>query len=351
MLSVIVPTRLAHRNPLRTLAALAKQAIDPPAVELLIVVDGATADRVATLRSEPLPFATVVIEQAYGGLAAARNRGAAEARGHHLLFVDDDVELAPGFLRLIDQGLSEGADIVVPDIRIGAWVPETVPVREARRARREYDESRPVDAPVRFDDVTFAATGIRRAWFERVGGFDVSFTEAGSYGNEDVDLAYRLLREGAVVRRAVAAVAFTDETHELPLQLARAREVGHNDVRLVRKHPDLAAEVIGRKLVHSRIHRLVGTGVMRAPALLRLDAPLRWAVTRFVHGERDGPIRFRLWFALRALHYWRGVADAGGAPIARSARSVAAAHSGEDPPSSRAVRVSGPRGAGQPGRP
>jgi GT2 family glycosyltransferase len=350
VLSVIIPTRLAHGIPPRTLETLSMQDIDPAGVELLVVTDGAWPDRVAALRAMPRPFAGRVIEQPHGGLASARNRGASEAAGAFLVFIDDDVELASDFLRRIEQALVEGADVVAADIRIGDWVPETMPVREARRARQEYDDSRQGDAPVRFDDVAFAATGIRRTWFERVGGFDVSFTDAGSYGNEDVDLAFRLLRGGAVVRRAPGAVAFTDETHELSSVLARARKVGRNDVRLVRKHPELAAEVFGRKLVGSRIHRRVGTAVMRVPALCRLDAPLRWVVARVVVGGRDGSVGFRLWYALRALHYWRGVAEAGGGSIARAARS-AAARSTDERRSRRAIQASGARSAGHPDRP
>jgi GT2 family glycosyltransferase len=349
VLSVIIPTRLAHEIPPRTLATLSKQDIDPARVELLVVADGVGPDRVAALRSMPWRFSGSVIDQPHGGLASARNRGAAEAGGGFLVFIDDDVELASDFLGEIERALVEGADVAVADIRIGDWVPETMSVREARRARQESEDSRPDDAPVRFDDVAFAATGIRRAWFERVGGFDASFTEGGAYGNEDVDLTYRLLREGAVVRRALRAVAFTDEAHELSSLLARARKVGRNDVRLVRKHPELAPEVFGRKLVASRIHRLVGTAVMRFPALWRLDAPLRLVVARVIAGG-DGSVRFRLWFAFRALHYWRGVADAGGSSIARAARSAAIRSSGERR-SRRAVQASGAQSAGHPDRP
>jgi GT2 family glycosyltransferase len=330
VLSVIVPTRLSGGMPPRTLASLSHQDVERGRLELIVVVDGVPPERVTPLRSLPWPFPAVVIEQAHSGQASARNRGAEEARGDRLVFVDDDVELPPDFLRRVDQAIDEGADLVVPDIRIGEWVPDTVPVREARRAHREYEERRPADADVRFDDVVFAATGIRRSWFDRVGGFDFSFTAAGAYGNEDVDLTYRLLREGAVARWTPAAVAYTDEPHELSRLLTRARLVGRNDVRLVRKHPELAAEVLGRKLVDSRIQRLVGTAVMGLPVLSSLDGPLRWAVARFVHTADDGPLRFRLWFVLRAIHYWRGVADAGGGPIARAARRAAAAGSDDD---------------------
>ena len=328
-----MPTRLSTRIP-RTLTSLAQQDVERGGVELVVVADGPPPDRVTPLRSMRWPFPATVIEQAHGGLASARNRGAVEARGDRLVFIDDDVELPPGFLRSVNQLIDDGADIVVPDIRVGPWVPETVPVREALRIHREYEDRRPTDADVRFDDVVFAATGIRRVWFDRVGGFDVSFTQGGAYGNEDVDLTYRLLREGAVARRMPAPVAYTDEPHELPRLLRRARLVGRNDVRLVRKHPELAAEVLGRKLVDSRIHRLVGTAVMALPGLASLDAPLRWTVARFVHASDDGSLRFRLWFALRALHYWRGVADAGGRPIVRAARASATAAlgtEGEDP--------------------
>jgi glycosyltransferase involved in cell wall biosynthesis len=323
VLSVIVPTLLSDGGTPRTLLALSQQDIDFTAVEVLVVADGTARGSLESMRALKMPFPLTVIEQPHRGQAAARNRGAAEASGDRLLFLDDDMDLAPDFLRQINRHFEGGADVVLTDIRIGEWVQDTLPIRVARRLEQSEREARRLGTPLVFEDMVFAATAVRRETFERAGGFDTSFTEQGAYGNEDIELGYRLIRDGADVRHAREAVAHTDARHELPLLLKRARQVGRNDVLLARKHPELAEALFGRKLVYSRTHRLVGTAVLRVPALARGEVLLRWPVGRFVHdGSREGPIRTRLWLALRSMRYWRGVAEAGGRTLALAGRAM-----------------------------
>jgi GT2 family glycosyltransferase len=323
--SVIVPTLPSVGRLPRTLVGLSRQDLDPASVEVIVVADGSEHGSEGPVPLPTMPFDVRVVRQPRGGQAAARNRGAAEAGGQTLVFVDDDMELGPDFLRRLTTCVDEGADVALAVLRIGAWVPDTLPVREARLQEREAEAAYQGDTTVGFEDMIFAAVAIRRGWFERAGGFDASFTARGAYGNEDIDLGYRLLTAGADVRRASHVVAYTDHPSELEPLLARARAVGRNDVVLVRKHPELAKVVFGYKLVRSRLHRLIGSAVLRIPVLGASTMPLSWTVGRYVHEGPDGPVRFRLWFALRAMWYWRGVAEAGGRAIAREGR-VAAEH-------------------------
>ena len=71
----------------------------------------------------------------------------------------------------------------------------------ARRLELDEREARQSAAPLVFEDMVFAATAIRRTGFEATGGFDEAFTADGAYGNEDIELGYRLLR----VERTCAA--------------------------------------------------------------------------------------------------------------------------------------------------
>lgn len=322
MLSVIVPTRFLDGRLPRTLLALSKQDIDFTTVEVVVIGDGVAPGSLESLLAPRVSFPLKVIQQPHSGQAAARNRGAAEASGDRFLFVDDDMDLAPDFLRKVVRRLDDGADVVLADIRIGEWVHDTLPIRVARRRELAEREARRLDTPLVFEDMIFAATAIRRETFEQAGGFDTSFTEGGAYGNEDIELGYRLMRSGADIRHAPDAIAHTDARHELPLLLKRARQVGHNDVRLARKHPDLAEALFGRKLVYSRTHRLFGTAVLGLPALAHGEVLLRWVVGRFVHDTgREGPVPTRLWLALRSVLYWRGVTEAGGRTLALAGRT------------------------------
>jgi GT2 family glycosyltransferase len=321
VLSIVVPTRRPGDRPLRTLQGLAQQDIRLVS-EVVIVADGLAPEAVAALGRLRVPFRFRVIDQPPRGQGAARNRGAAETDGDWILFIDDDMDLSAGFLRHIVDRSSDDVDVILPDLRIGSWVPDTLPVLVARRLERAALETRSRDPSIVFEDLVFAATAIRRITFERERGFDESFTAGGAYGNEDIELGYRLLRSGARVVRARDVIASTDFPHELSAHVRRARHVGRNDVRFARKHPGVALPLFGRKLAYSRTHRLVGTAVLRAPWIARAELLLRWPVRWWVHAYGEGPLRTRLWLVLRSIWYWSGVADAGGRTLALEAGAV-----------------------------
>src|SRR5215210_4422246 len=71
----------------------------------VIVVDNNSTDRSASIiqtfiSSHPqLPFRYVFEKEQ--GLSFARNRGIAESRGVVLVYIDDDVEVAPAYLQVI----------------------------------------------------------------------------------------------------------------------------------------------------------------------------------------------------------------------------------------------------------
>src|SRR4051794_14101963 len=95
--SIVVPT-YQRRDVLVDSMRWFAQLETPWPVELLVVIDGSTDGSAAAAREVALPFAVRVIEQENRGAAAARNRGAEEAAGEILLFLDDDMVVAPRLL-------------------------------------------------------------------------------------------------------------------------------------------------------------------------------------------------------------------------------------------------------------
>jgi glycosyltransferase involved in cell wall biosynthesis len=90
-----------NRAPLlrRALASLAALEIPPEVrLELLVVDNGSSDETPALLREHAgaLPLRAVCEPQP--GLSHARNRAAAEAQGELILWIDDDVEVEPGWL-------------------------------------------------------------------------------------------------------------------------------------------------------------------------------------------------------------------------------------------------------------
>lgn len=94
--SVVVPARDARATLPRTLQAIADQDVDED-YEVIVIDDGSRDDTAAAARAAP--GAVHVVRQEQAGPAAARNRGAAEARGTALAFCDADVYPTRGWLR------------------------------------------------------------------------------------------------------------------------------------------------------------------------------------------------------------------------------------------------------------
>jgi glycosyltransferase involved in cell wall biosynthesis len=94
LLSIIIPTFNGASRIGRCLEALLQQKTFRK-MEILVVDDGSTDDTAAAIGRY---LGVRLIAQANAGPAAARNRGAAEARGDIILFTDDDCVPMPTWL-------------------------------------------------------------------------------------------------------------------------------------------------------------------------------------------------------------------------------------------------------------
>src|SRR6266849_4364482 len=92
-----------------TIAAAIDSALNQnfDATEVIVVNDGSTDGTALVLRSYGSKIR--VIEQSNRGVSAARNAGAAIARGEYLAFLDDDDEWLPGKLAKVVLALDRNA--------------------------------------------------------------------------------------------------------------------------------------------------------------------------------------------------------------------------------------------------
>lgn len=99
--SVIVPTLNRAELLAGCLASLARQDFPPEAFEVLVVDNGST-DGTAALSEQAMRRAGIAnlryLLEPEPGLLSGRHLGALEAKGALLVFVDDDIEAAPGWL-------------------------------------------------------------------------------------------------------------------------------------------------------------------------------------------------------------------------------------------------------------
>jgi glycosyltransferase involved in cell wall biosynthesis len=112
MISVIIPTLNRADNLALALESLTRQHASDIDFEVLVVDNGSTdhTKAIAQAFAHKLPSVQLrYIFEPEPGLLSGRHRGAAEAQGEVLSFLDDDVELDPGWLGAIHNAFEDEA--------------------------------------------------------------------------------------------------------------------------------------------------------------------------------------------------------------------------------------------------
>jgi glycosyltransferase involved in cell wall biosynthesis len=190
--------------------------------ELLVVDNGSTDDTAAVLaEARDLPLRTV--RETRPGVAAARQRAVDEARAPLLVFVDDDVDVPPGFLEAYAAAAARHPDAAFfgGPVRLGFLAPP--PVWLARgldavaNAYARIDLG-PTERPLRAGEVVHGVNMAFRAAELRAHPFDEAFgLRAGEpLLGEETELQRRLVRAG----RSGVWVPAASLLHRIPPQRA-----------------------------------------------------------------------------------------------------------------------------------
>jgi GT2 family glycosyltransferase/SAM-dependent methyltransferase len=208
--SVVVPSWNGRELLDGVLRSLQAQTLAPLQV---IVVDNGSSDGTVEHLAERWPEVEVVALLENAGFAAAVNRGVERARGEHVALVNNDVELDPGFLEAIAQGLavhphagsaaSKMLAFHARDTLDAAgdrmwWTGVAMQRGQGERDDGRYDRCEPV-----FSACAGAAL-YRHSALEAVGGFDEAFF---AY-LEDVDWGLRAQLAGYECVFVPTAVAY-----------------------------------------------------------------------------------------------------------------------------------------------
>jgi GT2 family glycosyltransferase/glycosyltransferase involved in cell wall biosynthesis len=197
-ISVIIPVFNQLHFTQACLASLQEHS-DAERFEVIVVDDGstdATSDVVGKI-----PGVVYLRNESNSGFTSSCNRGAREARGSYLLFLNNDTAVTPGWLSALRETFVNepnaglvGSKLVFPDGRLqeaggiiwrdgSGW----------NRGKFGDPEKPEYNFLCEVDYCSAACVMIPKSLFERVGGFDSKYSPA---YYEDTDLAFKVRRAG-----------------------------------------------------------------------------------------------------------------------------------------------------------
>ncbi len=197
--SIVIPTRQRPDYLRVALASIAPQA-SAASAEVLVVDDAGDTPQTRLLADR---FgARYEAHSGPRGLNVARNTGVASTSGDLVVFVDDDVQVCPGWLPALLSAAQAHPEV---DVFTGPIRPllEGAPPRSCGREGAPITslELGPRDTPTRF--AWGANMAIRRSALERIGPFDVSL----EHGGDEQEWQERLARDAASVHPLYVAGA------------------------------------------------------------------------------------------------------------------------------------------------
>ena len=291
LISVVVPVRNAAATLDACLAALACQTVPASTYEILVVNDGSTDNT----RQLALAHAVECLDIAPAGPAAARNRGAAQARGELVLFTDGDCAPAPDW---IEQLSAPFADAEVVGARGVYRTRQTSLI--ARFVQQEYQDKYDRTAQrATIDFIDTYSAAYRRAVFQANGGFETAFSAPSV---EDQEFSFRLAEKGYKLVFAPRAVVYHQHDRTLAEYVRRKFWIGYWKALLLRWHPEKA---LGDSHTPFSQRAQMGlAGLALAASLAGLAwRPLWWsaAAALVIFLASALPFFFKLWHRDRAV--------------------------------------------------
>jgi peptidoglycan/xylan/chitin deacetylase (PgdA/CDA1 family)/glycosyltransferase involved in cell wall biosynthesis len=296
-LSVIIPTYNRAERLQACLEALARQTQPFSDFEVVVVVDGATDETMAMLAKFAAPYPLRTVWQENAGPSQARNHGSSLASGQYCLFIDDDIIAGPD---LVGQHLraqrKQQNVIAIGQITLSLpadadWYAHAF----ARGWRDHYQRLNQEGVNPTWEDCYSGNMSVSREIFLKCGGFDVTLVRG-----EDVELAYRLQRQGCTFVYLPDALGHQDERKGFGELSQDSWKAGMADAILYQRDPQILSLALAS----------FTTGSWRKLLLRRLllagRVPPHWLawVGRLLKKEAH---RYSWHTFIQHFCYWRGV--------------------------------------------
>ena len=309
--SVVIPTFNRPDALRRGLDGLAGQTLPADRFEVIVVDDGSGRPPREVVAGFEGRYPVRLLEKPNGGLASARNHGAAHAEGEFLLFMDDDILPCPEFLEA-HLAAHEGAPRVVAlgALPHPAIIPRTPFLYYLERVLHydlflRYGSAENIPLPPLNGN-----SSIRRVEFEDAGGNDTTFSR---YGGEDTEMGYRLLKRGLRFVYAPAARGWHYHVKDYEAYRRDMYSSGVTMVAIVRRYPEVLSRVNldlvlpdpGPLSPGKRVKRFLWRFLERRPKAV--SALERFLVVASRAGW--GPPLYPFYLVASHYHYARGMHD------------------------------------------
>jgi len=231
-LSVIIPTPNRANELADTLACLQRQSLAAAEYEIVVVDDGSSPP-VRLPENKENPSCSLVRLEGVER-SAARNAGAAAARGRFIVFVDDDISVGTDFLEVHLRAHAEWPDaLVVGAVRL----PNNFLVTPFGRFRQKLEQCgipQTRGLKTTRNLCTAANMSVPRDLFHRLGGFDCLLMSS-----EDQDFALRhTAREGKIAFIPEAEAIHNDNALDIVSYCRRAEWGAEHMVLFCKRYPD-----------------------------------------------------------------------------------------------------------------
>jgi len=309
LVSLVIPTYQRCASVERLLQALSQQSLLPEKFEVIIVIDGSMDGTRELVDHAQTPFSLSCIGQTNQGRAAACNLGIRAAQGSLIVLLDDDMEPSP---QLLETHLAAhrtdprlGVLGAVP-IRLEPSSPPVVQFIGAKFNQHLEKLAQP-GYVLKLRDFYSGNFSIRRTVLMQVGLFDDKFK---IYGNEDLELSWRLRQAG--IRLVYCAEALATQHYEKDYAALAKDNIakGKTSLLLIKLHPEVISDTkLSTYSQESIAWRMLRSGLL---FISRFWRQLPQTLIRFIlWNEKRCPARLQLYYRLSLdFFYWLGVRNA-----------------------------------------
>jgi GT2 family glycosyltransferase len=301
-ISVVIPSFQRREALQRLLLGLQRQTLGATRFEVVVGVDGSGDGTREMLEAFHAPYRLRWVWQANAGRAAACNAATQRTEGDLVVVLDDDMEPDAGLLEAHRREHPPGSRRCVMGA-VPIAVEDGAP-SHIRYMAMKFDEhlarlARP-DHSFVIRDFYSGNASLRREELLAVGLFDERFR---AYGNEDLELAHRLVANG--VRLGFSTQALARQHYDKSLHELAKDEIakGRTAVLFAEQHPDALP---GLKISAVRAQPVQRRAARRA---------LLWATRKFrrmpnlvlrtaVIGERLAPDRLQFLYGFTLDYFY-----------------------------------------------